>query len=352
MVRLKDIAAQAGVSVMTVSKALRDERDVSVATKARIKLLAQQMGYVPDSSAQGLRTRTTKLFGLVISSITNPIFARIVFAIEERARELGYDVLLAHTQNMAGREEDCIRRLLSRRVDGLFISPVYRMEQEARIYQELLARRVPTVLLGPPGPFCSQFTSVQIEELVASYTATQHLLSLGHKRIAYLTGPITAPWAHERFEGYRRALREAGMDVDDQLVFDAGSTIEEGSKAGLEMLNEHCDATAVQCVNDLVAIGCAETLLGQGVNIPGDISIVGFGNVLIAEHFRVPLTTISQPKFRLGIAAMDVMLKLMHNERVEPRRMPAELIVRETTARPPATPQAKKAEPVKLEALL
>jgi DNA-binding LacI/PurR family transcriptional regulator len=118
------------------------------------------------------------------------------------------------------------------------------------------------------------------------------------------------------------------------------------------MLNEHCDATAVQCVNDLVAIGCAETLLGQGVNIPGDISIVGFGNVLIAEHFRVPLTTISQPKFRLGIAAMDVMLKLMHNERVEPRRMPAELIVRETTARPPATPQAKKAEPVKLEALL
>lgn len=334
---------------MTVSKALRDERDVSVATKARIKLLAQQMGYVPDSSAQGLRTRTTKMFGLVISTITNPIFARVVFAIEERARELGYDVLLAHTQNMPEREEDCIRRLLSRRVDGLFISPVYRMDKEARIYQEILARRVPTVLLGPPGPFCTQFVSVQIEELVASYMLTQHLLKLGHKRIAYLTGPTAAPWAHERFEGYRRALREVNIDVDDNLIFDAGSTIEEGAKAGLQILDENCNATAVQAVNDLVAIGCAETFLSQGIEIPSDISIVGFGNVLTAEYYRVPLTTISQPKFRLGVAAMDAMLKLMKNERVETRRMPAELIVRESTAPPSAISRTKKSEPKELE---
>lgn len=349
MVRLKDIAAQAGVSVMTVSKALRDERDVSAATKLRIKALAQQMGYVPDSSAQGLRTRTTKLFGLVIPTITNPIFARVVYAIEERARELGYDVLLAHTQNMAAREEECIRRLLSRRVDGMFISPVYRMEQESRIYHELLVRQVPTVLLGPPAPFCTQFASVQIEELVASYTATQHLIKLGHRRIAYLTGPIVAPWAHERFEGYRRALREAGLQVDDRLVFDAGSTIEEGAKAGLEMLNEDCDATAVQAVNDLVAIGCAQTLLSQGVSIPDDVSIVGFGNILAAEFYRVPLTTVGQPKFRLGIAAVEALLKLMRNEHVDNRRMPAELIVRDSTAAPHEASASVKHELVKTE---
>jgi DNA-binding LacI/PurR family transcriptional regulator len=122
MVRLKDIARYAGVSVMTVSKALRDQPDVSAATKVRIRSLAQQMGYVPDSSAQGLRTRKTKLFGLVIPSSTNPIFTRMVNAIEERAHELGYGILLAHTHNMPDREEVCIRRLLSRRVDGLFIS--------------------------------------------------------------------------------------------------------------------------------------------------------------------------------------------------------------------------------------
>src|SRR4051794_27301895 len=146
MVRLKDIAERASVSVMTVSKALRDEPDVSVATKARIKLLAQQMGYVPDSTAQGLRTRTTKLLGLVISATTEPIFARMVLAIEQRAHELGYDILLVHTLNNPEREEACVRRLLSRRVDGIFISPVYRIDPEAHIYQELLTRRLPTVL--------------------------------------------------------------------------------------------------------------------------------------------------------------------------------------------------------------
>ena len=133
MVRLKDIAQVVGVSVMTVSKALRDEPDVSAATKARIKALAQQMGYVPDSSAQGLRTKTTKLLGLVIPATTNPIYARMVFAIEERAHELGYDVLLAQTENKPEREDACLRRLLSRRVDGLFITPVYRFEAEARL---------------------------------------------------------------------------------------------------------------------------------------------------------------------------------------------------------------------------
>ena len=115
MVRLKDIAAKAGVSVMTVSKALRDEKDVSARTKTRIKLIAQQMGYVPNSMAQGLRTQTTKLFGLIIPTITNPVYARIVLALEERAHELGYEILLAHTHGTIEREESCVLRLLSPR---------------------------------------------------------------------------------------------------------------------------------------------------------------------------------------------------------------------------------------------
>lgn len=334
MVRLKDIAQQAGVSVMTISKALRDAPDVSANTKARIKSLAQQMGYMPDSSAQGLRTKTTKLFGLIIPSITNPIFARIVFAIEERAHELGYDSLLVHTLNLPDREEHGIRRLLSRRVDGLFISPVYRFEAEARIYREITARNTPAVILGTPAAFCKTFPCVEIEDLISSYNATQHLLKLGHKRIAYLTGPATAPWAHERFEGYRRALREANLEVDDRLVFQAGATIEDGTKAALQLLNENCNATAVQAVNDLVAVGCAEALISQGLKIPADISIVGFGNTLTAEFFRVPMTTIRQPKFRLGIAAVEMMTSLIKGERVQNKRLAAELIERESTAPP------------------
>ena len=336
MVRLKDIAQLIGVSVMTVSKALRDVPDVSAATKAKIKALASQMGYVPDSSAQGLRTKTTKLFGLVIPATTNPIYARIVFALEERAHDLGYDVVLAQTQNKPEREDECIWRLLARRVDGLFITPVYRFEAEARIYQEIVARKIPTVLLGSPAPFCKNFVSIEIEELIASYNATKHLLGLGHKKIAYFTGPPAAPWAHERFEGYRRALREAGLEVDDKLVFQAGSTIEDGTKAALQMLNEGCQPTAIQAVSDLVAIGCAETLLSQGIKIPEDISLVGFGNILAAEFYRVPLTTVSQPKHRLGVAALETMMMLIRGEKIQLKRLAAEFVERKSTA-PPKT---------------
>jgi len=334
MVRLKDIAQIIGVSVMTVSKALRDEPDVSAATKAKIKKLAADMGYVPDSSAQGLRTKTTKLFGLVIPSTTNPVHARIVFAIEERAHELGYDLLICHTYNKPEREDACLRRLLSRRVDGLFITPVYRFEAEARIYQEIITRNIPTVLLGSPAPFCKNFPAIEIEELVASYNATKHLLGLGHKKIAYLTGPPAAPWAHERFEGYRRALREAGIEVDDKLVFAAGNTIEEGANAALKMIGEGCHPTAIQAVSDFVAIGCAETLLQQGIKIPEDISLVGFGNILTAEYYRVPLTTVSQPKYRLGTTAMETMIKLIHGEKIQLKRLAAEFVERKSTAAP------------------
>ncbi len=352
MVRLKDIAQQAGVSVMTVSKALRDGPDVSATTKTRVKLLAQQLGYVPDSSAQGLRTRRTKLFGVAIPALTNPIFYGVAAAIEERAQALGYEVLLAQTADIPEREEACIRRFLSRRVDGLFLAPVYRMATEARIYQELLARRTPTVLLGHAAPFCNQFTSVEADDLLASYAATQHLLKLGHKRIAFFTGPQAAPWAQERLGGYRRALREAGLDVDDKLVFQAGRTIEEGAKTALQMINESSDATAVQTVNDSVAVGCATELLKQGLSIPQDISVAGFGNILLSEHFRVPLTTVSQPKLRLGEAAVEAMQQLLLGKRPEAKRLPAELVVRASTGIPPATNLLKRLKTTNIETTL
>jgi DNA-binding LacI/PurR family transcriptional regulator len=334
MVRLKDIAERANVSIMTVSKALRDEPDVSPATKTRLKLLAQQMGYLPDSTAQGLRTRTTKLFGLVIPSTTDPIFVRVILAIEERAHALGYDILFVHTLNNPEREESCIHRLLSRRVDGLFISPVYRIDPEARVYQELLSRHTPTVLLGPPAPFCSQFASVHADDLIASHSATQYLLKLGHKRIAFLSGPAAAPWSQQRFEGYRRALREAGMDVDDRLVFQAGTTVEDGAQAAQQLLAESCGATAIQATTDLVAVGCADALLNRGIRIPEEMSVVGFGNILTGEFFRVPLTTLRQPKSRLGMAAMDVMLQLLRGQPAESKRLPADLVIRASTAAP------------------
>jgi LacI family transcriptional regulator len=334
MVRLKDIAIRAGVSVMTVSKVMRDAPDISPATKARVRQLAEQMGYMPDSVAQGLRTRTTRLFGLVISAATNPVYARVVMAIEERAHEMGYDLIMAHSLNIPEREESVIKRLLSRRIDGLFVVPVYRLDPTAAIYDELLRRGLPTVLLGHRAPFCQKFPNVETDDVNASYALTRHLIDLGHKRIAFFTGPPVSPGAQERLEGYRKALREAQLELDDRLVFNAGSTIEEGEKAALQMLNEQPKATAIQAVNDLVAIGTASVLLNQGVRIPQEMSIVGFGNVLTSEHFRIPLTTIRQPKLRLGAAAVESMVRLLKGEQVGTKRLPAEIVIRQSSGRP------------------
>jgi LacI family transcriptional regulator len=338
MTRLKDIAARAAVSVMTVSKAMRDAPDISAATKARIRQLALEMGYVPDPSAQGLRTRRTRLFGLVISTMTNPIFARILLAIEERVHAMGYDLIVSHTLNDPQREELCIRRLMARRVDGLFVYPVYRMAPTAPVYEELQRSTIPVVILGHVAPFCAAFTHVETGDVESSTQLTRHLLDLGHRRIAFLAGPQSAPWALERLEGYRRALRDANLEVDDRLIFQSGRLIEDGEKAAEQMLLERPPATAVQAVNDLVAIGAASTFLARGHRIPEDFSFAGFGNVLTSLYFRVPLTTVRQPRFRQGMASVDAMLKLMAGERPEPRRLQGQLIVRQSTAppRPPA----------------
>ncbi|MCX8157390.1 MAG: LacI family transcriptional regulator [Verrucomicrobiae bacterium] len=336
MVRLKDIAARAGVTVMTVSKVMHDAPDVSAATKARIRALAEEMGYMPNAMARGLRSRRTRLLGVVISAVTNPMFGRVLLALEEQAHAHGYDLLLAHTLNDPAREEQVIRRMLSRHVEGLLISPVYRLQPTAPIYEELRRRNVKTVLLGHRAPFCEHLVAVETADFEASRQLTAHLLELGHRRIAYLAGPVISPGNRERLEGHRTALREAGIEPDDRLVFHAGATIEEGEQAAAQLAQEAVRPTALMAVNDLVAIGAARFLLSQGWQIPQDISVAGFGNVLLAEHFRVPLTTVRQPKLRLGRTAFELLLGLLKGEVVQSVRLPAQVIVRQSTAPPPA----------------
>lgn len=336
MVRLKDIAERAGVSVMTVSKALRDQPDVAESTRQRIQALAREMGYVPDSIARGLRTRATRLLGVILPAVTHPVYARVLLALEERAQETGYDLLCAHTLNLAEREERSIRRMLSRRVEGLFLSPVHRLPGEERVYEELAASGTPVVVLGQPPPGCSRFHSAAGDDVEGAYAGTRHLLELGHRRIAFLAGPVTAPWARERLEGYRRALLEAGIVPKDRWVFASGTTIEDGVQAARQLLAEAPEVTAVLASNDLAAIGCGDELLNRGVRIPDDVSMVGFGNTLTAKYFRVPLTTLRQPKRRLGHAAMELMMRLLRKLPAESVRLPVTLAVRASSG-PPRT---------------
>ncbi len=333
MVRLKDIAVRAGVSIMTVSKVLRDAPDISVSTKARIRILAQEMGYVPHAMAAGLRTRATRLLGVVIPGVIDPVYTRLIMALEDRAYELGFDLFLAHTLDRTDREEFVIRRQLARRVEGMFVVPVPRLGQQPQIYGELERLEIPVVILGTPPDFCRAFTRVAADEMTASRELTQHLLNLGHRRIAFLGGSNTSPSAQLRYDGYRRALRDADIETDDRLVFHAGSNIDEGFQSALELIRESLGATAIQAVNDLVAIGALNALDSQGIRVPDDVSVAGFGNILSAEHARVPLTTMREPKFRLGVAAMEVMLKLIRKEPAESRLLRSELIIRRSTAK-------------------
>ena len=222
------------------------------------------------------------------------------------------------------------------------------MKSAVPLYQELMnleqrseeeherakSRKISVIILGSRAKFCAGFACVESDDVTASANVTRHLLELGHKRIAFFAGPQMSPWAHDRLAGYKKALREARVELDDRLIFQAGSTIEEGEKAAVQFLGEATEATAIQAVNDLVAIGVGSLLLKQGLKIPQDYSLAGFGNILVSEHFRVPLTTVRQPKFRLGVAAMELMLTKLRGEKAESKRLPADLVIRQSTAAP------------------
>jgi LacI family transcriptional regulator len=334
MIRLKDIAARAGVSLMTVSKVLRDAPDVSALTKARIRRLSEEMGYVPDALARGLRTRTTKLFGLVIGSIADPLLGSICAAVQDQAHQWGYDLLVAQTQDEPQREETSIRRMMSRRVDGLFIAPVYRLAPNSAVYEELHTAGIPTVLLGHRASFCRAFPSVETDDALASCQLTEHLIRLGHRQIAFFAGPPAAPWAQERLEGYRRALREAQIPFDDRLIFTAGAMFADGERAAGQMLGESTDPTAVQTASDLVAMGAANFFLARGLRIPNDLSLTGFGNSVMSEHFRLGLTTVQLPNYALGLAAAESMQRSMRGEAVAPLRLTGKVLIRESTGAP------------------
>lgn len=334
MARLTDIAKIAGVSVMTVSKALRNAPDISPHTKQKIKKIAEELGYVPNFMARSLRSRKTLLIGLVISSVTNPFFSRVIMAVEEKSFETGYDLLLAQTYNSIEREEKILKRLMARHVDGILISPVYRLETKSEVYDELLVKNIPLVLLGHPSDFCQRFPYVSANDYELSYMATKHLISLGHKRIAFLASHGFYPWSSNRLNGYIKALHESNIEVDERLILAIGSRIEDGFQAAEQIVSEGVEFTAIQAVNDLVAIGAMNYLISKGIKVPEQVSIVGFGNILMSETCSVPLTTINQPKYRLGAAGFDLLLTKMLGKDVESKMLEGELIIRKSSAPP------------------
>lgn len=336
MATLKEIASALNLSVMAVSKALRDAPDISAATKARVVEEARRLNYVPNRAAQNLRLRRSGLLGVLIPNINHTVYSNYVWGVERAAEAAGLQLLLAHSLDRAETELLEVQKLIARQVEGIVLIPAVRWQHRLATLELLRPSKIPTVLLSAYPAGAEKFpdlTWVVCDDEAGGQLATEHLLDYGHREILFLAGPNGSSSSAGRFSGYQRALAARGITYNNAQVYLADKNIESGAKAMGHALSEKATFTAVVAYNDSVAIGAIEALQQQGFRVPEDISVVGFSDGLLAQNFRVPLTTVHIPQIEMGEAALRLLLDLRAEKKVEPRRLPVTLTVRGSTRR-------------------
>lgn len=334
MATLKEIAASLNLSVMAVSKALRDAPDISVGTKARVQAEARRRNYIPNRAAQNLRLRRSGLIGIVVPRINHTYYSHLVWGVERQAEALDLQVLIASSLDRAENEMREVQKMISRQVEALLLVPAVRWQHRLATLEMIRTSGIPTILLDAYPAGAENFPHVSwvvCDDQRGGQMATEHLLELGHREILFLAGPNGSSSSAGRFSGYQRALAAAGVPYSDTRVYLADKDIDSGRNAMTQALSEKAPFSAIVAHNDSVAIGAADTLFQQGFRIPEDISIVGFGDGLLAAHFRVPLTTVRVPQTEMGEMAVRLALDLQKGKPVQPRQMPVEITVRSST---------------------
>jgi LacI family repressor for deo operon, udp, cdd, tsx, nupC, and nupG len=325
---IKDIARLAQVSHSTVSRALQNSSLVNTKTAEKIRQIAQESGYRASAVARGLVTKRTRTIGLVVTTIADPFASEVVSAIEQAANDHGYSVFLADSNADPNREKQVVQSFAEQRVDGIVVTS----SRVGALYLPLLSEmRVPIVLVNNqhPGAFVH---SVMIGNVEGSLQAANHLIGLGHRRIAYLGDQFGYQSDTERFAGYRQALDEAGLPFLPELVVHGDGKPEAAMGAMEKLLALPDPPTAVCCYNDMSALGAMRSIHLHGRRVPEDISVVGFDDLFLASYTQPPLTTVRQPMRRMGLLAMGSLFKLMSGEDSAIRiAVEAELIVREST---------------------
>ena len=335
MATIKDVALHAGVSVTTVSHVVNDTRHVSKGGRERVELAIRELGYVPSAVARSLKSNTTRTLGMLTPNSSNPYFAEIVRVVEDRCFAAGYTLILCNTEDESSRQRVYLKVLAERRIDGLIV--VSTGDDEALVSQ-LRGLRMPTVLLDREidDPGCDL---VETAHMDGGLLAVRHLLSLGHRRIACIGGPAHVTAGEQRIAGWRLALAESGVAPDaDALLWRGGFTSQGGYEAMHAILRTDSVArrpSAVFVCNDLMAIGALRAAHECGVRVPDDLSIVGFDDIELSAYTSPPLTTVAQPKDRIGALAVDMLLERVGGRRRETRKvvLQPELRVRASTAR-------------------
>ena len=332
-VSIKDIAKTANVSHSTVSRALSDSPLISTETKARIQRLAREMGYTPDAIARSLVTQQTRTVGVVVTTITDPWVAEVVQGIEDSAHDNGYSVILASGASEPERELAAVEMLRSKRVDGLIVTS----SRVGALYLEHLERLgAPVVLVNNHNEQSGRYTfSVSVDNQHGGYLATSHLIELGHRRIAYVSGPADHSDDSDRLAGYRQALDENGLAFDPALVISGNGRLDGGERALRMLISRDVPPTAVFCYNDMTAIGLLSAAWQQGLSVPGDLAMAGFDDIPFARYVQPPLTTIAQPQRDMGRQAMGMALALMNADDSAPSLsdvvVQGKLVVRESS---------------------
>jgi DNA-binding LacI/PurR family transcriptional regulator len=334
-ISIADIARVAGVSHTTVSRALHESPLISSETRERIQRLAEEMGYTPNAIAQSLQTSQSSTIGLVVTSIADPFFGDVVKGVEEVARAAGFSVLLSASYNDPDQTMAIVETFHRRRVDGILVASS-RISND--YHRRLTHTRIPTVLINSQIERQSkQLHWISVDDCKGAQVAVEHLLQLGHSRIGYL-GCSSRPGSNrQRFQGYQNALQAASIEIPQSwVVIPEGyeASQEEDISAGQSGLPRLLAAgvTAVFCYNDMTAIGMLAGCHEHGVEVPRDLSIIGFDGINIAGCVTPPLTTIQQPRVELGRLATQVMLDLLQNRPGASHTLLPALVLRNSTA--------------------
>ena len=318
-----DVAARSGVSTATVSRVLSGSQDASADARERVLAAAEALDYRPSAVARALKLRSTRTLGLVVTDIENPFFPQLVSAIEAEATARGYGLLLCNTTDDDARELAALKLLVEQRVDGIMLASSRAMRRHARLLHTV---GVPLVLVNSRG--VAGLASVDTASRRGARMAAEHLIGLGHRRLAHFTAPRTNAAAVERLAGVRDAVRAARAELD---VVAGDGRVDGGARAAGSIA---ADITGVVCYNDLAAIGAMRALRSAGRRVPEDVSVIGFDDIEMAAWTDPPLTTIRQPIGAMGRWAVS---RLFDDARErEQVHLDPTLVVRGSTAPPRA----------------
>ena len=316
-VTIKDVARESGVNVSTVSRALNGEYGVHVETREMVAAVAQRLGYRPNRVARGLVTGRSHTLALVASDIRNHFFAEVARGAEDAAYRAGYDLILCNSDLDPEKQMRYVQSLLEKRVDGILMNSVAVLSR--RQQEQLAGTGVPIVLLNRAAPRAA-FSTFHADNEGGGALAAEFLLKLGHRRIAHLTGPRHHGNMTDRVKGFTRALAAAQKPVDPIVLY-GKNNLSGGYDLAHQLLERYPEVTAIFASSDIMAFGVIRALLEAGRRIPQDVSVIGFDDVELAGIVHPPLTTIFQPKYELGVAAVECLLRQSaHKDRPSPER--------------------------------